>query len=159
MNKFVASIACVALACSMSMAQKADRKPMSDQERTEWLNELRSHKHDYLTRELELTQQQQEHFFPVYDEMDDKLNQIASETRDLEEKVSADASASDTEIEAAARALFEQKSREGKVDEEYFSKFKEILTPKQLLRLKNAERKFTQQLLWHRGKSKDGRRK
>ena len=143
------------IAASAAFAQKsADRAPMSDQERQQWLLELRNYKHEYLTRELDLTPQQQAEFFPVYDEMEDTLNRIATETRELEAKVAADADASDTEIEATARALFEQKSREGEVESTYFSKFKESLSPKQLLRLKNAERKFTLQLVRHHGKAK-----
>lgn len=57
------------------------------------------------------------------------------------------ASATDTEIESAARAVFEQKAREGQVEISYFSKFKDVLSSRQLLSLKNADRKFTQQLM------------
>lgn len=155
MNRILAALAILLFSCSLACAQKnAERKPISDEERAQWLGELREYKHEYLARELNLTQQQQESFFPVYDEMDDALNKIAADTRALEDKVAADADASDIEIEAASRALFEQRSREGEVDKEYFDKLKEILTPRQLLMLKNSERKFTQQLVRRHGKTK-----
>lgn len=154
MKKYL-TLATIALCFSvMAQAQKSDRKVLSSEEREMWLTELRNYKREFLARELELTSQQEAKFMPVYEQMDDELSRIATETRELETKVSADADASDTEAEAAARALFEQKSREGKVEMEYFDQFKEILTSKQLLRLKNAERKFTQQLVRHHGKVK-----
>lgn len=79
--------------------------------------------------------------------MDDQLQQIGAETRDLERNVLENVEASDTEVEAAAAAIYSQKQREGKVEAEYYEQFKEILSPRQLLKLKSAERKFTQQLV------------
>ena len=81
--------------------------------------------------------------------MDSKIMQINYETRELERSINEDKNASDTEIEAAAAAVFNQKEREGKIENEYFEKFKEVLTPRQLLRLKSAEKKFTQRLVRH----------
>ena len=53
--------------------------------------------------------------------------------------------------ESAASAVYSQKEREGKVEMEYYDKFKGILTPRQLLGLKSAEKRFTQQLVrYHR---------
>lgn len=154
MKKFAIAIVLSMCAACAAWAQQPDQRGMSDEDREKWLTELRNYKHDVLTRELKLTREQQAEFFPIYDEMDDQLNQISIETRELEMKVNSDPDASDLECETTARALFEQKSREGAVETEYFDKFKEILSPKQLIRLKNAERKFTQQLVRQHGRSK-----
>lgn len=136
----------MAIACTTAMAQ---RQPMTDEERDLWLAELRQYKHEFLAKELSLSTDQQEAFFPLYDEMDDQINQIAKEVRDLEVTISNSATASADEVQAAAFALFDQKRRESVVELLYFEKFKDTLTPKQLFRLKNAERKFTQQLVKH----------
>ncbi len=146
MNKFLAILAFMAIACTTAMAQ---RQPMTDEERDLWLAELRQYKHEFLAKELSLSTDQQEAFFPLYDEMDDQINQIAKEVRDLEVTISNSATASADEVQAAAFALFDQKRRESVVELLYFEKFKDTLTPKQLFRLKNAERKFTQQLVKH----------
>lgn len=138
-------------ACSAVWAQQSQQS-MTDEEREKWLTEYRNYKHEVLAKELKLSREQQNEFFPVYDEMDDQLMQIGNEIRNLQAKVNNDPNAGDIEYEAAARALFEQKSREGAVELEYFDKFKEILTPKQLIRLKNVERKFTQNLAKQRFK-------
>lgn len=146
MNKFFAFIAILACACTAAMAQ---RQHMTDEERDLWLAELRQYKHEFMAKELSLSSDQQEAFFPLYDEMDDQLTQIAMEVRDLEVEINSSTSASAEEVQAAAFALFDQKRRESVVELLYFEKFKDTLTPKQLFRLKNAERKFTQQLVKH----------
>lgn len=140
----------LALGIFSSSAQDKGQNSTGE-ERQRWISELRNFKHEFLAKELNLTRSEQEKFFPVYDEMDDKLTRISSETRDLEQKVLADEKASDTEISAATQAVFQQKKREGEIEEQYYDKLKEVLTPRQLLRLKNAERKFTQQLLRRHG--------
>ncbi len=135
-------------------AQAPQRKRLTAEDRQKYLVEMRQYKHDFLVKELELSRDQQNTFFPVYDKMDDEMTQVADETRDLEMKVSADEKATDTEIESAARTMFEQKSKEGEIEKAYFEKFKGILSPRQLLKLKGAERKFTQQLVRQHGRSK-----
>ncbi|MCC8115510.1 MAG: hypothetical protein LIP03_16235 [Bacteroidales bacterium] len=160
MRKLAFSLLLLLCAYSAVVAQSQDRPALSNEDRAKWLSEMRNFKHDYLTRELALSKEQQDAFFPVYDAMDDEIMAIANETRDLENQAESNPEASDVEIETAAQALFQQKSREGEVEARYFEQFKEILTPKQLLRLKNAERKFTTQLVKHHGKQKtDGPRR
>ncbi|MDE5661842.1 MAG: hypothetical protein K2F91_00800 [Muribaculaceae bacterium] len=123
--------------------------PLNDIDREKALCEMKAYKHDVLAKELDLTKEQQRDFFPIYDELDSKLLQINLETRELERRTEADAEASDTELEAAAAAIYAQKQKEGKLEMEYYDKFRELLTPRQLLRLRSAEKKFTRTLVRH----------
>ncbi len=129
---------------SCSVAAQSNR---SDGDRQRWLNEIRGYKHEFMAKELNLTRDQQNAFFPLYDEMEDEVERLNSETRDLENSVNENTDASEVEIEAASRKVFELKEAEGKIELRYYDKFKEILQPRQLLQLKNAERRFTQQLV------------
>lgn len=131
----------------LALTALAQQQPLNEADRSRVFSEMKTYKHRFLAKELKLDQEQQDKFFPVYDQMDEQLMQIASETRDLERAVNDNAEATDTEIEAAAAAVFSQKEKEGRIENEYFDKFKEILTPRQLLRLKSAEKKFTQKLV------------
>lgn len=151
---FIFFLAFMALAATLF----AQDRPSTD-ERQKWLSEVRNYKQEYLARELQLSKEQQAKFFPVYNEMDEELDKVAADTRDLEAKVNDNKDASDVEVSAAARALFEQKARESEIELRYFDSFKEILTPRQLIRLKAAERKFTQQLVRHHGRMKADTRK
>ena len=79
--------------------------------------------------------------------MEDEVERINADTRELEQRAAENKDATDLELENAARTIFEQKRAEGQIEMTYFEKFKEILTPQQLLRLKSVERRFTQQLI------------
>lgn len=137
----------IILALSAAIISTASAQTHHPEERERWKSELRNYKHDFIARDLDLSREQQAKFFPLYDQMEDSIERINIDTRELENRVADDAG--DIEVEAAARALFEQKSREGRLELEYFDTFKTILTPRQLLKLKNAERQFMRQLMRH----------
>lgn len=134
-------------ASAFGHAAAQDKDKFSPTERQRWLGEMRTLKHDFLARDLDLTKEQQREFFVLYDQMEDEIAKLNADTRDAEAQVAADADAADITVENTARTVFEQKRAEGQIEMTYFDKFKEILTPRQLLQLKNTERKFTQQLV------------
>lgn len=158
MNKIVSLLFSVVLLSTFAASAQARQ---DDGDRKKWISEVRNFKHDFFVKDLELTKEQQKDFFAAYDEMEDRINQLNSDTREFEQKVLADPEASDVELEAAATKSYELKSEESKIELEYFDKFKSILSPRQLIRLKSAERKFTQQLMQHhrRLKHADGSRR
>ena len=134
-------------------AQK--KHALTSDERDRYVTEIRAYKHRFLIKELDLNKDTQKSFFELYDRMEDELMQMQNETRELERKLSDDEDASNTELEAAASAIYSQKEREGKVEMEYFRKFQDILTPRQLIKLRSSERKFNQSLLKHRKKNRE----
>ncbi len=151
MNRIYLIILFIATVASSALAQP---RP-TPENRERWKSELRNYKHDFMVRELDLSRDQQSKFFPLYDQMEDSIEQINTDTRELEKRIGDDAS--DIETEAAARALFEQKSREGQLELEYFDSFKTILTPRQLLKFKSAERQFMRRLMHHNRRMQSAR--
>lgn len=125
-------------------AQKNDNN-----DRRKMLDEVRNFKHGFLVKELDLDKDQQEPFFTAYDEMENRIIELNNETKALEEQTLGNPDATDVEIDATARAIYQLKNDESKIELEYYDKFRNILKPRQLIRLKNAERKFTQQLMHH----------
>lgn len=144
----------LALAALGATAQSESRDTA---EREKIMAELRPYRHKFLIKNLSLSKEQSERFLPLYDSMDDELQKINEETRAIERRVNDDADADDAEVEAAAKATFEQKSREAEVEMTYYKEFKEILTPRQLLRLKGAERSFNQWLVRNHRRMSRGR--
>ncbi len=127
----------------------------SPQERERWMKEMRQYKNDFLVRELDLTDEQKARFLEVYGNMEDETDRLNQQTRALVQSVEKKGDqATDLEREKAAEASFELKSREGAVEMKYYRQLKEILTPKQLLKLRKAERKFTRELMKHQPKHK-----
>lgn len=158
MKHFI-SVVFAFLLASAALSAVAQPKPFSEADRQRFRAEMRNYKHEFLTKELSLTREQQQDFFALYDEMDDAVDRVAAETRELERKVAENPSASDVEIEAAARAAYSQKYTEGEVEQSYFERFRQVLKPKQLLKLRAAERKFTQQLMHHHRKMRGNEKK
>lgn len=130
------------------------QQPDAGADRQRLVSEVKAYKHEFLAKELKMSREQQREFFAAYDAMDNELIQIGEETRELERRYSDDAQASEAEVAAAAAAVYGQKLKEGKVEMEYFDKFSKILSPQQLLRLRGAEKKFTQTLVRHHRRMK-----
>lgn len=139
-------ILCLALMAGMSA--NAQNKPGQRPDRKEWFKQMRCYKHNFLAKELSLSKEQQDKFFPLYDEMEEAVHKLQRESSSMERRIeTSSAPVSDLEYEKAAEALTEVKGKEAAVEEQYFDKFKKVLTPKQLFQLRQAERKFTRELM------------
>ncbi len=126
-------------------------EPAQKPERKQWMKEMRRFKHEFLTKELELTSEQQSKFFPSYDKMEEEMRAIERQTRQLERDITKKGDeATDLEYEKAAEACYELPSKKNAVEMRYFKEYKEILTKKQLFKLSGAERKFTRIIMHHR---------
>lgn len=122
----------------VAQGKKKDRK--------EWFAKMREHKHDFIEDALDLTDEQEDKFFPIYDAMEDELHKVQRETRKLEKQV-ADKNATDVEYDAASKAIIELKKKEADIELKYFDKFKTVLSSKQIFQLKRAEKKFTRKIM------------
>ena len=144
----------VVLSCLLFPAQLLAENPAMDaQMRSKWFKEVQSYKYEFFTKELELTAEQSDKFFPVYEEMEKAVYTVNKEARDLEDKIVQSAEEiSELEYEAATNVLYKVKQKEGEIELEYYQKFNEILSKKQLFLLKIAENKFTQSILNHHKK-------
>lgn len=108
---------------------------------------MRQYKRIYLTKELELTREQQTKFYPLYDEMEDNEAKINDEARAMEKRVAEMQNPSDLEYEKATEAVYDAAVRSAQLEREYMDKFKEILSHKQLFRLKAVERQFNREMM------------
>lgn len=119
----------------------------NDTQRDRWFKEMHAKKHDFLAKELELTPEQTEPFFAIYDKMDADIRAVGARTRDLEKKAFDDANASEADVDAAIEAVYSQRYQEWSIENEAKAKFEKILTKKQMLKLKHAEFKFNRALM------------
>lgn len=118
------------------------------QQRTEWNREMLQAKIDYMARELDLTEQQKAKFAPAFESMDKEIGALFHQTRKMAKEVYEKGDkATDLELEKSSEAMFEMKGKENEIEMKYYKQFKSILTPKQLFKFKNAERKFNKELM------------
>ena len=139
----------VMLTAGVAVAQK---RQISPEQRHKVMEEVREFKHNTFVKKLDLTKEQQPEFFKLYDQMDDELMEVNRETRTLERKVTKNSEASDTEMLAAARAMYTQKKTEADIELKYFDKFAEVLTARQMLQLKSVERWIAMQMATYAGR-------
>lgn len=115
--------------------------------RSKFATDMYQAKHEMIIEELGLTPSQQKQFMPLYEQMEREVYQVNRNARALANEVEKKKNPSDRDYEAAASALSGTRMREGEIEAKYFDLFSKILTKKQLFQLKQAERKFTREML------------
>ncbi len=117
------------------------------QDRSKWANEMLEAKHKMLIEEVGLTPTQQEQFMPLYEAMEREIYTTNRDARALAANVEKKKAPTDNDYAQAAEALSRAKMREGEIEAKYFEKFSKILSKRQLFLLKQAENKFTRNML------------
>lgn len=120
--------------------------------RQKWMKEMQQAKIEFMTKELDITEQQKARFAETMIAMEKELGKLRGETRSMEKSIKDKNNATDLEYEKAAEAMFEFKSREGAIEKKYYTIFKQFLTPQQLFKFYPAERKWMKTLMKHRKK-------
>lgn len=115
--------------------------------RTKFATDMYQAKHEMIIEELGLTPTQQKQFMPLYEQMEREIYQVNRNARALASEVEKKKNPSDRDYEVAASALSNTRMREGEIEAKYFEKFSKILSKKQLFQLKQAEVKFTREML------------
>jgi hypothetical protein len=149
---------CILIALGLLSSVYAQQGP-GPQHRRE---QLESQKIAYLTKELQLTPQEAQIFWPVYNQFDAKrraLKQnfsrnVKPEDMDIDKLTDKEATElADGQIIEAQKLIDLRK--------EYHAQFKSILPPKKVLKLYEAERGFQKELLGqirqHRGQGPQGK--
>lgn len=152
MNRKLIILLAIFAAFSLSLSAQQRKTRLSGEQLKQGLAEMRAYKHRLLVKELDLKEAQQQKFFDIYDKMDDDLMTAGRETRDLERKTLDNEKATDAECSAVSRALFEQKKKEGEIELNYYDKLAEVLTARQLLKLKSVERRIAMNLAKYHGR-------
>ena len=122
------------------------------QNRTKFATDMYQAKHEMILQALGLTMTQQKQFMPLYEQMEREIYEVNRNARALANEVEKKKNPSDKDYEAAASALSNTRMREGEIEAKYFDKFAKILSKKQLFLLKQAETKFTREMLRKRKK-------
>ena len=153
---FTLIIAIVLLPWTGALAQENADSVQNDGNRQKWLNDVKDYKYQMLEREAQMTPEQAEVFFPIYQEMENKVFLVNLEARQREMQVSDNFdNATDEDFRLAAQALSDVKVLEAEIEKEYYPQFAKILSDKQLFLLKRAETHFASDLLRHYNRSRE----
>lgn len=141
------------LMCCSSVASAKDAAGKSRSNRSQWTQEMLDYKHDFIAEQTEMTQAQRDKFMPLYEAMEKEVFAAHRTAREQAKKVSS-SKATDQDYATAARAMSQVKVKEGEIEGRYFEKFSKILSKKQMFQLKQAEMKFSRQMLSRGNKKK-----
>jgi hypothetical protein len=112
------------------------------------LDKLNAYKIAFFTRRLNLTSQEAEKFWPVYNEFQDKRNAIQIERQLLNRNYNQnELNMSEKDLIDAGDKHIALQVQEAGLAQEYHKKFKEILAPSKVIRLYQAENQYRMQLL------------
>ncbi|WP_461630380.1 hypothetical protein [Labilibaculum euxinus] len=102
----------------------------------------------FITQKLELTPDEAQLFWPLYNELEKKRKENRDQGRILFRKLrNNSAELSDKELGDLSDELIELKLQEAKLQKEYHLKYKKILSAKKILTLYHTERQFQNMLL------------
>jgi len=128
-------------------------------QRAEKFEKLRSFKIAYISEHLELTPEEAEKFWPVYNEMENKRESITHDLlKEFFNPEERPAEISDEMAEEIMQKRFKQEGMLLELKKEYHVKLKKIISPAKVLKLYEAENNFKRGLM-ERFKKRDGERK
>ncbi len=114
----------------------------------QWTREMLDYKHEFIVKEIALTQAQRTKFMPLYEAMEKEIFSVYRNAREQAKKVDAsNKKVGDDDYFTAAKAMAEVKYKVGEIETRYFNQFSKILSKKQLFLLKKAEAKFTNDMV------------
>lgn len=103
----------------------------------------RSEKIAFLTSKLDLSPEEAQKFWPVYNQLDKERSELQRQRFELEQRIRESGDEmSDEEIIALTREFVQSRKKEGALDEKYNEEFLRILPPKKVLSIYKAEGEF-----------------
>lgn len=155
------TLATVVLMASSAYAQEqknegfnpasAPKTPPTEEERMERNKaKMQSQKIAFLTKELELTPEEAEKFWPIYNERDSREQGIKQMSKSLKKQLKEkgkEAEITDEEAEKLIQAEFSERQKVLDLDREYDAKYKKVLPLKKVAKLYLAEDKFNREML------------
>ena len=102
----------------------------------------------FITQKLDLTSKEAQVFWPLYNELQDKLQAARKAKRKEAKQTRGDIDAmTDADVEAIIDSEIAAKQLEAELAKEYHTKFKQLLTVKKVAKLYRAEDDFKRELL------------
>jgi len=112
------------------------------------MERLNAYKIAFYTKRLNLTSQEAEKFWPLYNEYQDMKNKIQLERQEINRNFNQnELNMTDKEMTEAGDRFIALEVREASLAQEFHTKIKIILSPAKVLRLYQAENQYRLQLL------------
>ncbi|WP_321280336.1 hypothetical protein [Marinifilum fragile] len=145
MNRIILSISILLAFCLSASAQHGNGK---GEGHAQMHKEIQAQKISFITQRLALTPEEAQLFWPVYNELESKKEQLRKEGRVLFRKIRNGLdSIPDKELIQISDKMIEYRIKDAQLIKEYHEKFKKVLPIKKVLELYHTEKKFQGMLL------------
>jgi Spy/CpxP family protein refolding chaperone len=124
-------------------AQEEDMPPPSD----ERMKEIKAQKSAYLTTKLELTSEEAQRFWPIYNEYDAQQETLRREMREMHRDTRDMGSMTEAQATALIEKALANRQKELDLERTYSEKFKKSIGAVKTVRLHKAERDFNREVL------------
>ncbi len=146
---FILLVCCMLAVVSVSgqiRQQGLGRQPMPNRSGQFSAAEYAQQQREFITRNAELTSDEADAFFPIFNELQQKKRELNRETRRFMREA-AGPGATDEQSLKAIDAQAETNIKIAELEKEYLQKFKEVLPATKILKVQNAEEQFNSQML------------
>lgn len=110
--------------------------------------QIKAQKVAFITEKLNLTVDEAQKFWPVYNEMAAKTEELEKKRRSIVQNYHKNKqSLTSEQMEALTDKMLKLEIMSVKLEVEYYRKFKEILSPEKIIELKISEHQFKHELL------------
>ena len=139
--------------CTLGFAQN-DRED-NREAREKWMAEIQSRKIAFFTKQLQLTSEEAQKFWPVYNKCEEEGNAVRKEVRKSAwaiHKAVKEGNATDNEIRSLADTYYENLARETSMQKLHYYEYLKVLPVKKAAMVRMVEEKFMNELLtqWKR---------
>lgn len=114
-----------------------------------FMKDMAEKRDKFIIKSLELTEEQQETFLPIYKEMKEEIKKVHEALKaDVEDIKPRSEDITDAQYQKATKAMIEINANISKIESDYYNnKFSKTLSAKQLYKLKNSEEQFMRRML------------
>ncbi|MES2798854.1 MAG: hypothetical protein V4638_02455 [Bacteroidota bacterium] len=141
-----------------AMAQEGSGKGKSPEQRKERREKIDSLKQVYINTELELTKEQQDKFWPVYDEMHKKMKEAGRKKVEAAKDLKANIETlKEAEIKAKVDIIQAAEQEKLNLKKEYSTKIANVITYKKAVQLVGVEHDFREKLREEMEKRRGGK--
>lgn len=126
----------------------AQKTPESPNDRKEKREKVEAMKVAFITTELELTEEEAQKFWPVYNEMGDKLrNENKNQRKLARELKEGGTNMNEAEMKKRASAMLQSSVNEAQIKKDYYDKIGAVIGYTKATKLLSLEQRFKRELL------------
>lgn len=101
----------------------------------------------FITEKLDLSVEESQKFWPIYNELENEKESLKAETKEIEQRINSKSNPSSSDVEAAVKGLSELKRREISLHEQFALDCLPVLGPEKTRSMLGAEEQFRKVLL------------